>query len=206
LARLGHACLGIDYSPASIAYARDLAAAGNLKCKYQLGDIRDSDYGTGYGLAMLIFGEFNVFPPQDARAILRKAHSALQDGGLLVLEPHTFTTVQNLGEEGSSWYSAHSGLFSDRPHLCLQENLWDPLTCTATIRYFVIDGATGEVTRYAQSFQAYTDGELATLLSECGFTEPRMHPSLTGDESGAEPSAFTAGLFALVARKQPGHA
>jgi hypothetical protein len=124
----------------------------------------------------------------------------------LLLEPHTFATVQNLGEEGTSWYSAQSGLFSDRPHVCLQESLWDPITRTATIRYFVIDGSTGEVARYAQSFQAYTDGELAALLSESGFTEPRMYPSLSGDESGAAPSAFTAGLFALVARKQPGHA
>jgi len=205
-ARLGHTCRGIDYSPASIAYARDLAAAGNLQCRYQLGDIRESDYGTGYGLAMLIFGEFNVFTPQNARTILRKAHGALLDGGLLLLEPHTFATVQNLGQEDSSWYSAQSGLFSDRPHLCLQESLWDPLTCTATIRYFVIDGVTGEVACYAQSFQAYTDGELAALLSECGFAEPRMYPSLTGDQNGDVPSATTPGLFALVARKQPGQA
>jgi 2-polyprenyl-3-methyl-5-hydroxy-6-metoxy-1,4-benzoquinol methylase len=52
LARLGHTCLGIDYSPASIAYAQDLAATGNLQCRYQLGDIRESDYGTGYGLSL----------------------------------------------------------------------------------------------------------------------------------------------------------
>lgn len=202
-ARLGHTCVGIDYSPASITYARDLAAAENLKCRYLLGDLRTTDFGTGYSLAMFIFGEFNVFRPQDAQAILQKARCALQDGGLLLLEPHTFAAVQGLGEQSSSWYSAQSGLFSDRPHLCLQENLWDPLTRTSTVRYFVIDGSTGDVTPHAQSFQAYTEDELFALLSESGFTEQRVYPSLTGDKSEAARSAVSASLFALVARKRP---
>ncbi len=34
LARLGHACAGIDFSPASIAYARERAAAEGLPCTY----------------------------------------------------------------------------------------------------------------------------------------------------------------------------
>jgi SAM-dependent methyltransferase len=205
-ARLGHTCVGIDYSPASIAYARDLAVSENLPIRYQLGDLRTTDYGTGYGLAMLIFGEFNVFRPQDARSILRKASGALRDGGILLLEPHTFAAVQRLGEEGTSWHSAQSGLFSDQPYLCLQESFWDPRSHTSTIRYFVIDGPTGEVTRHAQSFQAYTEDQLFATLSETGFTEPNVYPSLTGDARETERSAVAANLFALVARKQPGHA
>ena len=63
LARLGHQCLGIDFSPASIAYARAQAEAEGLDCKYSQEDIRAADFGDGYGLVMLIFGEFNVFRP-----------------------------------------------------------------------------------------------------------------------------------------------
>jgi hypothetical protein len=195
--------VGIDYSPASIDYARNLATSGNLECRYQLDDLRTADFGTGYGLAMLIFGEFNVFRPHDAEIILRKAYRALEDGGLLLLEPHTFSTVQRLGEEGSSWYSAQRGLFSDRPHLCLKEGLWDPLTNTATIRYFVIDGPTGDVTQYGQSFQAYTNDELGAVLSQSGFTVERVYPSLAGDEDETAPSPFMGDLFALVACKEP---
>jgi SAM-dependent methyltransferase len=203
LARLGHRCTGIDYSPASIAYAREVAASENLLCRYELGDLRTADYGTGYGLAMLIYGELNVFRPQDARTILRKAHGALAEGGQLLLEPHTFATVQAIGEEGASWYSSQGGLFSDRPHLCLQESHWDGVTQTATVRYFVVDGRTGDVTRYAQSFQAYSDDELWSVLAECGFGEPRVYPSLAGELDGSEDSLITPGLFALVARRRP---
>lgn len=203
LARLGHRCTGIDYSPASIAYAREVAAVEKLPCRYELSDLRTADYGAGYGLAMLIFGEFNVFKPQDARTILRKAHGALAEGGLLLLEPHTFAAVQAIGEEGASWYSSQGGLFSDRPHLCLQESHWDAVTRTATVRYFVVDGLTGDVTRYAQSFQAYSDDELWAVLAECGFGEPRVYPSLAGELEESDDSLIMPGLFALVARMRP---
>ena len=60
LAKLGHECVGIDYSPASIAYAVDHANQDNLRSTYILHDIRTAKYGTGFGLVMLIFGEFNI--------------------------------------------------------------------------------------------------------------------------------------------------
>src|SRR5262249_2281833 len=45
LARLGHACVGIDYSPAAIAYARKQAKEERLACRYALRDMREGGYG-----------------------------------------------------------------------------------------------------------------------------------------------------------------
>ena len=56
LARLGHTCTGIDFSPASIQYAQATAQAENLACTFIEQDIRQADHGSGYDLAMLIFG------------------------------------------------------------------------------------------------------------------------------------------------------
>jgi len=197
LARLGHECVGIDFSPASIAYAREQAQAENLRCTYLQQDIRMADYGAGYGLALLIFGEFNVFSPTDAASILQKAHRALAENGLLLLEPHTFAAVRKMGEQPPTWYSAPSGLFSARPHLCLSESFWDAKGNVATERYFILDALTGEVTRHAASMQAYTDEQYLSLLVECGFGEVAFYPSLTGivDEAQSE-------LMAIVARKE----
>jgi 2-polyprenyl-3-methyl-5-hydroxy-6-metoxy-1,4-benzoquinol methylase len=96
LARLGHRCTGLDFSPASIAYAQQTAQAEQLECRYLQADITTADYGAGYDLAMLIFGEFNVFRPATARLILSKAYQALKDGGTLLLEPHTFEAIQRV--------------------------------------------------------------------------------------------------------------
>jgi SAM-dependent methyltransferase len=196
LARLGHTCVGIDFGPASVAYARRVAQEEGLSCTYVQEDIRRANYGAGYGLAMLIYGEFNVFTPADARRILRKAHAALDEGGLLLLEPAHFDAVRSRGREGPTWSSAGSGLFSDRPHLWLEEHFWDEGSRTETTRYYIVDAASGEVAAHAATEQAYTDEELRALLAECGYGGVRFYPSLTGVEAEAQ-----EGILALVARK-----
>lgn len=185
LARLGHRCVGIDYSPASIAYAKEQAEEEGLECTYIQQDIRTADYGDGYGLVMLIFGEFNVFRPEEARGILEKAYRALAPNSFLLLEPHTFEAVLKIGEQPSSWYSAEEGLFSDEPHFCLRENFWDAEDNVAIERYYIINAVTGEVTRHSASTQAYMDDQYRSLLVDCGFGEVEFYLSLDGSTGGA---------------------
>ncbi len=193
LAELGHTCLGIDFSPASIEYARENSPAG---CAYLLADIRNADFGAGYDLVMFIFGEFNVFRPLEAAGILVRAYDALRPGGLLLLEPSTFDAIYELGNQPATWYSAQAELFRDDPHLCLMESFWDDDLQVATERYYIVDAASGKVDRYAASTQAYHDSELDQLLGQVGFEAVRFYPSLTGKTDRTQP-----GLQAIVARK-----
>ncbi|MGB0387558.1 MAG: class I SAM-dependent methyltransferase [Ardenticatenaceae bacterium] len=196
LARLGHTCLGIDYAPAAIAYAREQAARAHLDCTYIQEDIRVAEYGSDLALVMLIFGEFNVFKPHDAKQILLKAHRALKPDGILLLEPHTFSAVQALGK-GVSWLTTRSGLFSTQPHLRLKENFWDSQRAVATERYYIIDAQTTHVTRYAASIQAYTDEQYRTLFAQSGFGQIEQYPSLCGTTDPTQPD-----LIVWLARKQ----
>ncbi len=198
LAKLGHHCVGIDFSPASIDYARKHAISENLSCAYTHADIRSAEYGSGFGLVMLIFGELNVFKPSDANRILRKAYYALDKGGALLLEAHTGESVRRFGSRPDSWYSSESGIFSDSPHLCLQENFWDEDAGAVTRRYFIVDAASGEVSRYAQSLKAYTAEEYVGLLENTDFDSRhiRFHPSLTGIEDASQ-----SDLLVITARK-----
>ncbi len=202
LAQAGHAVHGIDFSPASIDYARQFAGnpAGNsaasagFACAFTLGDIRAVPYPAGNDLVMMIYGEFNVFCPADARAILTKAFAALKPGGRLLLEPHPEDFIRQLGKAPSTWYTAQSGLFSDQPHLMLFEACWDESARVVTNRHILVDAATGEVTRYAASYQAYTTAEYVSLIESCGFSHIEFFPSLTGEEDGSN-------LIAIVAQK-----
>jgi SAM-dependent methyltransferase len=197
LARLGHQCVGIDFSPASIAYAIQLAEGANLDCTYLQQDIRAAEYGKGYGLVMLIFGEFNVFRPGEVRNILEKAYHALSPHGFLLLEPHTFAAVASLGEQPASWYTAEKGLFSDKPHLYLQENFWDGDDNVAIHRYYIIDAGSGEVAQNSSSMQAYTNEEYRSLLAECGFGNVAFYPSLVGP--GGDPAG---NLIAILSQRK----
>ncbi len=223
LAKLGHTVTGIDFSPASIRYARQQAEVDRLDCTFIEADIRQADYGNDevteqpyrlalrrprrgvgtpdevkgcYDLTMLIFGEFNVFRPADAGLILAKACLALKPGGILLLEPHTYAAVRKMGDSPAAWYSTESGLFSSQPHLCLKECRWDESCQAATWRYFIIDAHTNAVTRYASSLQAYTDEAYRQVIANQGFDNIAFYPSLGGDAIPGQ-EAF----FAITARK-----
>jgi 2-polyprenyl-3-methyl-5-hydroxy-6-metoxy-1,4-benzoquinol methylase len=196
LARLGHTCTGIDFSPASIAYARQQAQITGLDCTYHESDLRQADFGQDYDLVMFIFGEFNVFHPDHARLILEKSFQALKPGGRLLLEVHTLPAVQNIGQQLRSWYSALSGLFSDRPHLCLTESFWDARQKVAIERFFIVDAASNTITRHAASTQAYTETEYQALIEDCGFSRPQFFTSLCGHPDETQPD-----LFVLVSQK-----
>lgn len=196
LAKLGHNCVGIDFSPASIAYAQAKNRENGEKINYILSDIRNTDYGTGFDLIMLIYGEFNMFRSEDAENILRKSHNALNTGGCILLEPQTHHIVKQVGEGPATWRSESAGLFSPRPHLWLQEHFWHNQSMAATTRYFVIDAGTGSVQSYASTTMAYTDTEYEQLLSNAGFSHIRRHPSLAGTESHRQ-----EGLCVLTAEK-----
>ena len=197
LSELGHDYVGIDYSPASIAYVRKQANEKKLSCKYLLDDVRTIEYGTDFGLVMMIFGEFNSFSSTDAKTILKKAFQALNYNGILLLEPHTFDGVRGTGEKKTStWYWAQKGLFSDRPHLCLEEKFWDADRRTSTTRYFIIDTVTGDVLKCAQSAQSYTNEEYHSLITEIGFEDIQSYPALTGEADESQEV-----LLVVTARK-----
>ena len=123
LTTLGHRCLGIDFGPASIEYAERHNPEPS-RCNFVLGDLRSTDFGGPHHLAMMLYGELNVFAPEEAALILRKAHSSLAPSGLLIAEVQTRDAVEQLGRTGASECSCESGLFSDLPHHCRTENQW----------------------------------------------------------------------------------
>lgn len=114
----------------------------------------------------MTFGEFNVFTRRDARAILAGCAGMLRQGGLFILEAHTFEAVQAVGSAPATWSRHASGLFSETPYLCLQENTWDAAEAGALSRYFILDAASAEVRCYASFMQAYTTEEYEEMLRE----------------------------------------
>lgn len=200
LARLGHSGVGIDFSPASIAYARAEAEAAGLPVAYRHEDLRQAVFAAadqqGYDLAMLLYGEFNTFRDGDACAILGKALGALRPGGKLLLEPSTFAATQALGLPGPGWYAASGGLWSDRPYLCLQDNAWDAAQGVVVNRYTLIDAESGAITQHAMTTRVYREEEITAMLLSCGFVDVAHYPSLLG-----APDPDHDGFYALLACK-----
>ena len=196
LTKLGHNCRGIDFSPASIKYAKEQATDEEVEIDYVLEDIRTADYGDNNDLVLFIYGEFNVFKPVDIKLVLKRAYDSLKKGGLFIVEPNRFETVKRVGTSPPSWYSSQEGLFSPKPHLCLMENFWDQEKHVATTRYFIIDAETNNVTPYASSMVAYTREKLQQIFREVGFKDIVFYESLSGRKRD-----FDKNLEVIEARK-----
>ena len=197
LARLGHRCVGIDFSPASVSHARSEAEREALACEYRLEDLRGADFSSGFDLVLLTFGELNTFPPSDAKALLAAARGALAPSGALVVEAHSEERVRSIGAQPPTWLAARQSVFSDDPHLYLKECAWHPESQAATEQYFVVSLRSAETIRYLSTTQAYADAEYLELLRDTGFPETEHHASLAGNSAEAD-----EGLFVLVARKE----
>ncbi len=187
LARIGCECVGIDFSPASIRHAREIAESGSeMSCTFHQADLRNGHFGEGFDLAMMVYGQFNVFQRDQGLKILKNAHGALKPGGCLLLEFQSREQIQQGGEKAPSWYSAQSGLFSEAPHLVLQENFWHADAGASTTRFSIIDGQTGTVNSCALSNEAYTEDELIESLRLAGFDDVERFPSLSGEAVAGE--------------------
>ncbi|MDH3591293.1 MAG: class I SAM-dependent methyltransferase [Planctomycetota bacterium] len=195
LAQRGHTCVGIDFSPASIAHAHARAESESLACEYRHADLRHADYGAGFDLVLLTFGELNTFPEDDARTILAGARRALAPEGRLVLEVHTEAAVRRIGASPPVWRTARNSVFSDRPHLWLRECAWHEPERAATERYFVAEPPATDVATYVCTTQAYADDEYRAMLRDAGFTRVSIHASLAGAHAASE-----SGLVVSVAR------
>ena len=184
LAKRGHDCVGLDFSPASIAHAKEQAGKEGLSVTYRQEDVRDVEYGEGFDLVMMIFGEINVFRRKVVEEILNKSRDSLKQGGRILVECHTFKEVKRQGEMPPLWRAAESGLFADHPHLWLEEHFWHADCAAATTRYLIVDTRNGSVTRYASTMQAYTDEQYGSMLTEAGFSDIRGFQAM--GEAGPE--------------------
>lgn len=182
LAALGHRVHGIDFGPASIAYARAHDDTG--RCDFSLADLRTADFGGPYEAVLFLYGQLNVFPPADALAILRRAATSLVPGGRLAAEPQTFAGVQALGEAPPVREQLESGLFSARPHEFRAENRWLADEQVAVTTFTITEGAGGPARTHRSTTRAWTDDQLRALLVEAGLSDPLRHDDWPVDNAG----------------------
>lgn len=192
LAQAGYECLGVDFSPASIAYAREQAQGRGLKLGYELADVRTYQPQGTFDLVMMVFGELNVFSQEEAVELLWKAGCCLNHGGKLLLEMQSADYVYQQSEEPLTWEACSDGLFADEPYLMLCESAWDENNTRTATHWYIIKDA-GKIEEYYACTQAYDQRELRKLLVDGGFAQitkvdPQYWP--TGETFGEGLEAF----------------
>ena len=196
LAERGFYCTGVDFSPASIAWARQQAQAAGLDIAYHQQDVREYAPETQFDFIMMTFGELNVFSAAEARSLVHRCAQWLVPWGKLLIEVHTYAEVKRQGMADPGWQRCPQGLFLDVPHLLLTEHAWDPAAQTSSTRFMAIEES-GKVTLFGSRMTAWHDDAYLDLLRTAGLT------TITRPDEAEWPvsETFTGKLYALLAEK-----
>ena len=191
LARAGLRVTGIDFSPAAVAHARGLAREADLSTidiieadLANLANLADLPPLAPVDVATFWFGEFNSFPPEQARALLNDLAARIEPGGLLVLEYQPWDLFAR--DDSTRWEVHERSVFADQPHLWLQEHVWDEAAQAEIIVFWILEMGSTAPRRYTQCHQAYTDEELVVMLAAAGFVDPQFHPPIAGADERFE--------------------
>lgn len=185
LAQRGAQVVGIDFSPASIRYARQLAEAQGMadRCRFIQADIREAlpqHAGADYDAAIFLYGQLAVFPRPEAQRLLAAVADALRPGGRLAIELLNFDRIDKT--DSTWWFTDDRGLWGSRPFLSLGERHWDPEQRASIDRFYILDLETGQLRIYGLADAAYTVDEMRTLLRRCGFSRSAAFPAWAGVE------------------------
>jgi len=161
---------GIDFSPASIEYAAK--EFGTSRCDFRLGDVTKAEFGGPHDVVMMLYGELNVFSPDDCRGILARAYEALIPAGRLLVEFQNPVTVRAIGESPNTWTRAdEGGLFSDSPYICLTENHWYDEQAISLQSFHVAQADDKDTITYRSTTKAWSHDQMIALVREAGFEE-----------------------------------
>jgi len=183
LARRSQQTVGFDFAPAPLAWAGETAESENLDCVFLEADLTDlpADFATRVGPVDAItfwFGEFNSFPPEAVVGFLPRLAGLLRPGGRLFLEYQPWDLFAR--DNHTSWSVENESVLCPVPHLWLQEFAWNEEARAEIHVHWILEEESGNLTRYAQCHQGWTDSELVELLESAGLVDPVFYPPITG--------------------------
>jgi SAM-dependent methyltransferase len=168
---------GVDYSPTSIGYAKDLAATYGLgkKCTFIEQDIRSMpDYELNFDAAILLYGQLASFHRDEAQHLLNWIVRSLKPGGRLCVEILNQDWVDKT--DSTWWLTDDKGLWGEAPFLHLGERFWNEEEENSVERYQIIHLETGELTEVLMYDQTYAIETMVGMMQQAGFDTVDPYP------------------------------
>lgn len=178
LAQRGCEVTGVDFSPASIRYARTLAADAGVadRCIFIECDVREAVVDrSAYDAALFLYGQIAVFRREEAVDLLHKMAVALRPGGRACIE---LLNQDNVDRQHSTWwFTDDAGLWGDAPFLHLGERFWDEDAAMSLERFYTIHLDSGAMDEVLLCDQTYAVAEMTALLQAAGFDTVDCFPA-----------------------------
>ena len=179
LAKAGMKVTGVDFSEASVSYAKKQALAEKLPIDYRLQNYLEFTEEDCFDAALLIYGDYCVLSPLDRIQLLKIVSRSLTEGGRFILD---VTTRQGRKKWGlkNGWYAAEGGFWSEKRHIVLAQGFDYPEELIYLDQYIIIDEHDG-VRVFRNWFQDFTVDSIREELEVGGFHVLGLYADLLGN-------------------------
>jgi SAM-dependent methyltransferase len=197
LARSGTAVTGVDFSPRSIAHAREAARRDGLSTAYVEADYLTWTPEHRFDLALMIYCDYGAMAPLQRGQLLGRVRDLLEPGGAFLLDVSSLAALADLEEVAAYAPMLMDGFWSPNPYFGFMNTFVYPDERVSVDRYEIVEA---DRTRTFCNWVQYYDPEsLAAELGAAGFTVAEVLGDVAGapyDPAGAE--------FAVVATASRG--
>jgi SAM-dependent methyltransferase len=183
---------GVDFSPRSIAYAKEHAETERMDIRYLCQNYLDMDCDRSFDVVTLIYCDFGVLSGDDRAKLLEKVYRALKPGGLFITDVCTMRQYEGW-EEKCTWSFCLGGFWSENPYACLYSFRYYEHRIILE-QYVIVEE--NDMRCYNIWNHGFTTEELEANCSAAGFTAV----SFCGDVAGGMLTEESKAICA-VARK-----
>lgn len=181
LAERGCEVTGVDFSPAAVAYARELSELRGVseRCTFLKQDVRNATIPDKvFDAALFIYGQLAVFSRHEAQFLLEKIAKSLKPSAYLCVELLDQAHVDK--QDSTWWFTDDSGLWGDRPFLHLGERFWIEEEELSIERYQIIHLDSGHLTEIMLCDQTYSEESSINFLQNTGYSLVDLYPAWDG--------------------------
>jgi len=175
--KAGFDVTGVDFSPRSIAYARESAQKQGLAIDYRLQNYLELSDEEKFDAVTLIYCDYGVLSPEDRRELLRRIYRALKPGGAFLVDVLT-PRFLNSYQEGSEASYEPRGFWRPEPYLCITRRKLYPQTRNYLEQYVVVTA--DDCRAYHIWNEAFTPESLGEELTGAGFFWPSFYDDVCG--------------------------
>jgi len=188
--QLGSDVTGIDFSPRSIAYARNFAKENNLDIRYVEADYLEFEPEGRFDLIVMIMCDYCALSPEQRSRILAKFKRLLADGGHIVIDVYALSAFSMKTEGTICEKNQLDGFWSADPYYALVSSFKYEDEKVSLDKYTIVEeNRKREIYNWLQHF---TSATLEEEVASAGLKIEEIYGDVAGNSYDANSAEFAA--------------